>query len=160
MNKPKRYWLMKSEPEDFSIDDLERVGTEPWTGVRNYQARNFMRDSMQVGDQVFFYHSNTKVPGIYGIAQVASTPYPDPTQFDRKSKYYDPKATEEEPRWMLVDVGFVRKLRKPIPLSLIRTRSEQLGEDFHLVRKGARLSVMPVTASQWKILLSLEGKPA
>ena len=158
MNTPKRYWLMKSEPDDFSIDDLERVGTEPWTGVRNYQARNFMRDSMQVGDQVFFYHSNAKVPGIYGIAQVASTPYPDPTQFEKKSKYFDPKATREEPRWFLVDVGFVRKLREPIPLATIRTRSEQLGEDFALIRKGARLSVLPVSASQWKTLLALEGK--
>ena len=158
MNKPKRYWLMKSEPDDFSIDDLEQVGTEPWTGVRNYQARNFMRDSMQVGDQVFFYHSNTKVPGIYGIAEVASTPYPDPTQFEKKSKYFDPKATREEPRWFLVDVGFVRRLREPISLATIRTRSEQLGEDFALIRKGARLSVLPVSASQWKILLALEGK--
>ena len=157
MNKRMRYWLMKSEPEDFSIDDLERVGTEPWNGVRNYQARNFMRDSMQVGDQVFFYHSNTKVPGIYGIAQVASTPYPDETQFDTRSKYNDPKASREEPRWFLVDVGFVRKLDQPIPLSLIREHSEQLGEDFPLIRKGARLSVLPVTASQWKVLLGLEG---
>lgn len=158
MSKSKRYWLMKSEPEDFSIDDLERVGTEPWTGVRNYQARNFMRDSMQVGDQVFFYHSNTPVPGIYGIAEVASTPYPDPTQFEKKSKYFDPKATREEPRWFLVDVGFVRRLREPVSLATIRTRSEQLGEDFALIRKGARLSVLPVNASQWKTLLALEGK--
>lgn len=158
MNKPKRYWLMKSEPDDFSIDDLERVGTEPWTGVRNYQARNFMRDSMQVGDQVFFYHSNTKVPGIYGIAEVASTAYPDPTQFEKKSKYFDPKATQQEPRWFLVDVGFVRRLRAPVSLATIRTRSEQLGEDFALIRKGARLSVLPVSASQWKTLLALEGR--
>ena len=158
MNKPKRYWLMKSEPDDFSIDDLEQVGTEPWTGVRNYQARNFMRDSMQVGDQVFFYHSNTKVPGIYGIAEVASTPYPDPTQFEKKSKYFDPKASREEPRWFLVDVGFVRRLRAPVSLATIRTRGEQLGEDFALIRKGARLSVLPVSGSQWKTLLALEGK--
>ena len=158
MNKPKRYWLMKSEPDDFSIDDLERVGTEPWTGVRNYQARNFMRDSMQVGDQVFFYHSNTTVPGIYGIAEVASTAYPDPTQFEKKSKYFDPKATQQEPRWFLVDVGFVRRLRAPVSLATIRTRGEQLGEDFALIRKGARLSVLPVSASQWKTLLALEGK--
>ena len=158
MNKPKRYWLMKSEPDDFSIDDLERVGTEPWTGVRNYQARNFMRDSMQVGDQVFFYHSNTKVPGIYGIAEVASTAYPDPTQFEKKSKYFDPKATQEEPRWFLVDVGFVRRLREPVSLATIRSCREQLGEDFALIRKGARLSVLPVSGSQWKTLLALEGK--
>lgn len=158
MSKRKRYWLMKSEPDDFSIDDLEQVRTEPWTGVRNYQARNFMRDSMQVGDQVLFYHSNIKEPGIYGIAQVASTPYPDPTQFQKKSKYFDPKSTREEPRWMLVDVGFVRKLERPVLLSTIRSRSEALGEDFALIRRGARLSVLPVTAAQWKILLALEGK--
>lgn len=154
----KRYWLMKSEPEDFSIDDLERVGTEPWTGVRNYQARNFMRDGMQIGDGVLFYHSNCKVPGIYGLAEVASAPYPDPTQFDRQSKYFDPKASPEEPRWMLVDVGFVRRLAAPVTLEAIRGRSESLGEDFALIRKGTRLSVLPVGAAQWKILLAMEPK--
>jgi len=154
----KRYWLMKSEPEDFSIDDLARVGTEPWTGVRNYQARNFMRDGMQVGDEILFYHSNTQVPGIYGIASVASTAYPDPTQFQKRSKYYDEKATEETPRWFLVDVGFVRALAAPIALSEIREHSDALGEGFALIRKGARLSVLPVTAAQWKLLLSLEKK--
>ncbi|MEN1971907.1 EVE domain-containing protein [Luteimonas sp. MJ204] len=154
----KRYWLMKSEPEDFSIDDLERVGTEPWTGVRNYQARNFMRDGMQIGDGVLFYHSNCKVPGIYGLAEVASAPYPDPTQFDRQSKYFDPKASPEEPRWMLVDVGFVRRLAAPVTLEAIRGRSESLGEDFALIRKGTRLSVLPVGAAQWKTLLAMEPK--
>ena len=156
--KRKRYWLMKSEPEDFSIDDLERVGTEPWTGVRNYQARNFMRDGMQVGDGVLFYHSNCSVPGVYGIAEVASAAYPDPTQFVRKSKYFDPKATPDEPRWMLVDVGFVRRLAAPITLEAIRGRADALGEDFALIRKGSRLSVLPVTAAQWKILLAMEPK--
>ena len=154
----RRYWLMKSEPEDFSIDDLERVGTEPWTGVRNYQARNFMRDGMQVGDGVLFYHSNCAVPGIYGIAEVASSAYPDPTQFDGKSKYFDPKSTPEEPRWMLVDVGFVRHLAGPVTLEAIRGRSAALGEDFALIRKGTRLSVLPVTAAQWKVLLAMEPK--
>lgn len=158
MTMPKRHWLMKSEPNDFSIDDLERVGTEPWTGVRNYQARNFMRDQMQIGDPVLFYHSNTTVPGIYGIAEVASRPYPDPTQFDPRSKYFDPKATQEEPRWQLVDVRFVRRLQHPVSLQEIRGKTEALGEDFALIRKGARLSVLPVSASQWKILLSLENK--
>jgi predicted RNA-binding protein with PUA-like domain len=153
----KRYWLMKSEPEDFSIEHLQRVGTEPWTGVRNYQARNFMRQ-MQVGDGVLFYHSNTEVPGIYGIAEVATTAYPDPTQFDRKSKYFDPKATREQPRWDLVDVSFVRKLTQGIALDEIRAHAERLGEEFALIRKGSRLSVLPVTAAQWKILLSLEKK--
>lgn len=156
MTPRKRYWLMKSEPEDFSIDDLARVRTEPWSGVRNYQARNFMRDGMQVGDGILFYHSNTDVPGIYGLAEVASAAYPDPTQFQPKSKYHDPKSTQAEPRWMLVDVGFVRKLRGAIPLDLIREHADRLGEDFALIRKGTRLSVLPVTAAQWKILLSLE----
>jgi predicted RNA-binding protein with PUA-like domain len=155
MSTRKRHWLMKSEPGDFSIDDLQRVGTEPWTGVRNYQARNFMR-TMQPGDGVLFYHSNTEVPGIYGIAEVVGAAYPDPTQFQKKSKYYDEKATKEEPRWFLVDVGFVRKLKTPVSLDEVRRHAEALGEDFALIRKGTRLSVMPVTAAQWKILLSLE----
>lgn len=155
MSPRKRHWLMKSEPADFSIDDLQRVGTEPWTGVRNYQARNFMRD-MQIGDGVLFYHSSCEVPGIYGIAEVASAAYPDPTQFQKKSKYYDGKSSPEEPRWFLVDVGFARKLESPIPLEAIRARADALGEDFALIRRGTRLSVLPVTAAQWKILLSLE----
>ncbi|WP_058833952.1 EVE domain-containing protein [Luteimonas abyssi] len=156
MSARKRYWLMKSEPTDFSIDDLERVGTEPWTGVRNYQARNFMRNGMQIGDGILFYHSNTQVPGIYGIAEVATEAYPDPTQFERKSKYHDEKATREEPRWFLVDVRFVRKLHAPISLEEIRQQADALGEEFALIRKGSRLSVLPVTAAQWKILLGLE----
>ena len=156
--KRTRYWLMKSEPEDFSIEDLEQVATEPWTGVRNYQARNFMRDGMQPGDGVLFYHSNCKVPGIYGIAEVASRAYPDPTQYDRTSKYYDPKATPDEPRWMLVDVGFVRRFAAPVSLEAIRERVDALGEDFALIRKGSRLSVLPVTAAQWKVLLAMEPK--
>ena len=156
MSARTRYWLMKSEPTDFSIDDLKRVGTEPWTGVRNYQARNFMKDGMKVGDGVLFYHSNTEVPGIYGIAEVASPAYPDPTQFDRKSKYYDEKSTPEQPRWQLVDVKYVRTLKRPLPLDEIRAHADRLGEDFALIRKGTRLSVLPVTAAQWKLLLSLE----
>ena len=156
--KRTRYWLMKSEPEDFSIDDLQRVGTEPWTGVRNYQARNFMRDGMRVGDGVLFYHSNCAVPGIYGVAEVASAPYPDPTQFDAASKYFDPKASVEQPRWMLVDVGFVRRFDAPVALDAIRARADDLGEDFALIRKGTRLSVLPVTAAQWKTLLSMEPR--
>jgi predicted RNA-binding protein with PUA-like domain len=155
MSARRKYWLMKSEPEDFSIDDLQRVGIEPWTGVRNYQARNFMRQ-MQPGDGVLFYHSSTEVPGIYGVAEVASTPYPDPTQFQKKSQYFDEKSTQEQPRWDLVDVKFVRKLRRGIPLDEIRTHAERLGEDFALIRRGTRLSVLPVTTAQWKLLLSLE----
>ena len=155
MTARKHYWLMKSEPEDFSIDDLARVGEEPWTGVRNYQARNFMRN-MRLGDGVLFYHSNTDVPGVYGLAEVATTAYPDPTQFDPKSKYYDEKSTREEPRWDLVDVRYVRTLKRPITLDDMRAQAENLGEEFALIRKGNRLSVLPVTAAQWKIILSLE----
>ncbi len=149
-----RYWLMKSEPDDFSIDDLARVGTEPWSGVRNYQARNFIR-SMKIGDGVLFYHSSCEIPGVAGIGKVASDPYPDPTQFERKSDYFDPKSTREEPRWSLVDVGFVRKLRRVITLDELRAEADRL-DDFALIRRGNRLSVLPVTAAQWKLVLSLE----
>lgn len=155
MSTRRKYWLMKSEPGDFSIDDLARVKVEPWTGVRNYQARNFMRQ-MKPGDGVFFYHSNTEVPGIYGIGEVASLPYPDPSQFDRTSKYHDGKATPEQPRWDLVDVGYVRTLKRALPLVEIREHRDALGEEFALIRTGSRLSVMPVTPAQWKLLLSLE----
>ena len=149
-----KYWLMKSEPEAFSIDDLQRVGREPWSGVRNYQARNFMRQ-MAVGDGVLFYHSNTRVPGVVGVAEVACDAYPDPTQFQKKSHYYDPKATPEEPRWQLVDVSFKRKLSRIISLEQLRGVGDQLGE-FELLRRGSRLSVMPVSAANWKTILSLE----
>lgn len=157
MTARRRYWLMKSEPDAFSIDDLERVGTEPWTGVRNYQARNFMRNGMRVGDGVLFYHSNCAPPGIVGLAKVASQAYPDPTQFDAKSDYFDPKAMQEEPRWHMVDVAFDRKLARMLTLEEIKQHAEELGEDFPLVRRGSRLSVFPVSAAQWKFLLSLEN---
>ena len=158
MTARKRYWLMKSEPDAFSIDDLQRVGTEPWNGVRNYQARNFMRDGMQVGDGILFYHSNTKVPGIVGTATVASAAYPDDTQFNPKSDYFDPKASREQPRWYLVDVAFERKLAQVIALDEIKQHADALGEGFPLTAKGNRLSVFPVTAAQWKLLLSLEQR--
>ena len=153
-NTGMKYWLMKSEPEAFSIDDLQRVGREPWSGVRNYLARNFMRQ-MAVGDGVLFYHSNTKVPGVVGVAEVACDAYPDPTQFQKKSHYYDPKATREEPRWQLVDVSFKRKLSRIISLEQLRGAGDQLDE-FELLRRGSRLSVMPVSAANWKTILSLE----
>ncbi|WP_161963938.1 EVE domain-containing protein [Xanthomonas arboricola] len=156
MTARKRYWLMKSEPDTFSIDDLERVGTEPWNGVRNYQARNFMRDGMQVGDGVFFYHSNCKLPGIVGIAKVASAAYPDDTQFDPRSDYHDPKASREDPRWMLVDVAFERQLKRTISLDEIKQHADALGEGFPLIARGNRLSILPVTAAQWKLLLAME----
>ncbi len=156
MTKRRRYWLMKSEPDAFSIDDLQKVGTEPWNGVRNYQARNFMRDGMKLGDGVLFYHSNVKVPGIVGTATVASIPYPDDTQFDPDSPYFDPKSTREEPRWQLVDISFERKLRRIIPLEEIKEHADELGEEFALIRRGNRLSVFPVSAQQYQFLLSLE----
>ena len=156
MTARRRYWLMKSEPDAFSIDDLQRVDIEPWNGVRNYQARNFMRDGMKVGDGVLFYHSNTAVPGIVGIATVASEAYPDETQFDPKSDYHDPKSTREEPRWQLVDIKFERKLSRTISLDEIKGHADRLGEEFALIRRGNRLSVFPVSAAQFKYLLSLE----
>jgi predicted RNA-binding protein with PUA-like domain len=150
-----RYWLMKSEPEEFSIDILARVGCEPWSGVRNYQARNYMMKDMRVGDGVLFYHSNTAIPGIAGLAEVASAAYPDPTQFLKKSDYYDPASRPDEPRWWLVDVAFKRKLSRLIALDELRANADRL-DDFLLLRRGSRLSVLPVTAAQWKIILSLE----
>ncbi|MFZ2236972.1 MAG: EVE domain-containing protein [Dokdonella sp.] len=156
--KTRRYWLMKSEPEAFSIDDLERVGVEPWSGVRNYQARNFMRDGMQPGDGVLFYHSNCQPPGIVGLASVASTAYPDPTQFDSSSHYHDPKSTQEQPRWQLVDVKFERKLKRCLSLAELKAVPEL--DDFALVQRGSRLSVMPVAKSQYDFILGLEKKKA
>jgi len=155
MSNRKRHWLMKSEPDAFSIDDLQKVGVEPWNGVRNYQARNHMRQ-MQVGDGVLFYHSSCAVPAIVGIAKVASVAYPDPTQFEPKSDYFDAKSTREEPRWSLVDVAFERKLKRAIPLEEIKQHTDALGEGFALTQRGSRLSVSPVSAAQWKLLLSLE----
>jgi predicted RNA-binding protein with PUA-like domain len=145
---------MKSEPDAYSIDDLECDGREPWDGIRNYQARNMMRDEMNIGDEVFFYHSNCKEPGIVGIMKVASEPYPDPTQFDKKSKYYDPKSNEDNPRWCLVDVEFVRKLSRTITLAEIKAAKGLDG--LILTRKGNRLSIMPVEKKHWNKLLSLE----
>lgn len=151
------YWLMKSEPDAFGIEDLKSrpAKTEPWDGVRNYQARNFMRDNMKKGDEIFFYHSNCKVPGIVGIATVAGTPYPDPTQFDPDSDYFDPKSDPDDPRWILVDVKYKRRLKRILSLAEIKDHAEALG-DFALVRKGNRLSIMPVSAEQWDYLLGLE----
>jgi predicted RNA-binding protein with PUA-like domain len=149
-----KHWLMKSEPDTFSIDDLKRKKREAWDGVRNYQARNFMRDEMRAGDPVFFYHSNCAEPGIAGVAEVASDAYPDPSQFDPKSKYFDPGASRDNPRWMLVDVKFVRKLKRVITLDELKNHAEIA--DMRLLRKGNRLSVMPVEAPEWRYILELE----
>lgn len=148
-----RYWLMKTEPDEFSIDDLSKRKTEPWTGVRNYQARNFMRE-MKPGDGVLFYHSSCEIPGVAGIAEVATDAYPDPTQFDKKSDYYDAASKREEPRWSLVDVKYRRKLKRVIPLSELKDRKELDG--FALLARGNRLSVLPVTKPQWDFILGLE----
>jgi len=148
------YWLMKSEPDAYSIDDLERDGRDMWDGIRNYQARNMMRDEMRVGDKVFFYHSNCKEPGIVGVMKVAGKPYPDPTQFDPESKYYDPKSSEEDPRWMLVDVEFVRKLSRTITLAELKAHPGLDG--MILLRRGNRLSIMPVDKAHWALILDLE----
>jgi len=149
-----RYWLMKTEPDEFSIDDLARKKLEPWTGVRNYQARNYMRDGMQVGDGVLFYHSSCAVPGVAGIAEVASAAHADPTQFDRKSDYYDAGSRREEPRWLLVDVKFKRKLKRVITLNELKEKAEL--EGFALLSRGNRLSVLPLTKAQWDFILGLE----
>jgi len=147
---------MKSEPSEFSIDDLAQRPdqTEPWDGVRNYQARNMMRDDMKVGDSIFFYHSNCDVPGIVGIAQVKREAYPDPTAFDPQNKHYDPKSQPEKPTWLMVDVGFVRKLTRAITLAELKDKAEL--ESLALVRRGNRLSVMPMTEKQWHFILGLE----
>jgi predicted RNA-binding protein with PUA-like domain len=149
-----QYWLMKSEPDVFGIDDLERVGREPWDGIRNYQARNFMRDRMQVGDKAFLYHSNADPIGIAGIMRIASAPYPDPTAFDPEAKYYDPKSDPDNPRWQLVDVEFERKLKRVITLAELREHPEL--EGMALLRKGNRLSIMPVEPEHWEFILGLE----
>ncbi|MGD2081783.1 MAG: EVE domain-containing protein [Chromatiales bacterium] len=151
------YWLMKSEPDVFGIDHLkERPDrTEPWDGVRNYQARNMMRDEMKKGDLVFFYHSNTDEPGIVGIMKVVREGYPDSTAFDPETPYYDPKSDPDNPRWYMVDVQYVRHLNRKISLRELKQNADAL-EGLALIRKGNRLSIMPVTKEQWDYILDLE----
>ena len=147
------YWLMKSEPDEVSVDDALAApdATVAWTGVPGYQARNFMRDAMRVGDGVLFYHSSCAEPGIVGIARVASAPYPDPTQFDRKSPYYDAASKRESPRWVLVDVQVLRKTRT---LALAELRAIDGLQELVVLKKGNRLSVMPVDKTHWGLILS------
>ncbi len=147
---------MKSEPDEFSIDDLVHAPRRrtAWFGVRNYQARNFMRDAMKMGDGVLFYHSSCDVPGIAGIARVASRAYPDETQFERKSPYYDPKSKRDAPRWVLVDVELVKKTRL-MPLEEMRGYREL--QDMAVLRRGNRLSITPVTEQEWRFVLELLG---
>jgi len=148
-----RYWLMKSEPDDVSIDDLAKMPKQSvaWYGVRNYQARNFMRDQMSVRDGVLFYHSGCAIPGIAGIARVASVAYPDATQFNSRSKYFDPKATQETPRWFHVDVQLVKKINL-IPLSELRTHPQL--ERMRILQRGNRLSITPVDPAEWQFIES------
>ena len=148
------YWLMKSEPDVYGIDDLKRDKVEPWDGIRNYQVRNMFRDQMKVGDLAFFYHSNCKPPAVVGIMTIASEAYPDHTQFDPKSRYYDAKSDKENPRWLLVDVKYKRKLKREITLQELKGNKKL--EDFRLNQKGNRLSVIPVKKSEWDLILDLE----
>jgi len=146
----KQYWLLKTDAESYSIDDLKRDGTTAWTGVRNYQARNYMRDEMKAGDMALFYHSNTDIPGIVGICEIASGPIPDDTAFDPKDSHFDPKATDANPIWCAVEVKYVKHLKKPIPLEDLR-KTKGL-EGMKLLQKGSRLSITPVTEKEWKII--------
>ena len=150
-----KLWLMKSEPDVFSIDDLARDGRTSWEGVRNDQARNFMRDEMKVGDLVLYYHSNAEPSGIAGIARVAREAYPDPTQFDPKSDYYDAGSKKTDPRWLMVDVEFVEKLPEVIPLE--RLKSETALDGMLVIKKGQRLSVQPVEKEHFAHVLRMGG---
>jgi predicted RNA-binding protein with PUA-like domain len=147
-----KYWLMKSEPTDFSIDDLEKSKTIDWYGIRNYQARNFMRDDMSLGDQAFFYHSNCKTPGIVGIMEVCQLAYPDKLQFIKNHKYFDPKSDPENPRWLNVDVKFIKKT-KLLELQDIRTYNEL--KNMKILQRGNRLSITPVTPEEWDFINQL-----
>lgn len=156
INRQMQYWLMKSEPDVYGIDHLKRFKVDHWDGIRNYQARNFMRDDMNKGDLAFFYHSNCDEPGIAGIMEIAREAYPDHTQFDPDEKYFDPKSDPDNPRWFMVDVRFVRKLERVITLRELK--SYKTLADMRLVQKGSRLSIMPVTKRQWDFILKLERK--
>ena len=152
------YWLMKSEPDVYSIDHLaaEPGGVDHWDGIRNYQARNFMRDGMKVGDQAFFYHSNCKEPAIVGVMEIVREAYPDYTAFDPESNYYDPKSDPDHPRWLMVDVRFLRKFDRPVTLK--EMRAEPALQGMKLLARGNRLSVMPVTAREWHHILEMAGE--
>ena len=150
-----RYWLLKSEPSTYGIDHLKKDGTTAWTGVRNYQARNFMRDEMRAGDRAFFYHSSCEEPGIAGIAEVRGAAYPDGTQFDRKSPQYDAGATRDEPRWFNVDVKFVKKTRT---VTLPELRAQRELKNMQILKRGNRLSITPVTKAEWDCVMRMMEK--
>ncbi len=149
----KKYWLMKSEPDVFSIDDLKKNKKTHWDGVRNYQARNFMRDDMKIGDQVLFYHSNTDVPGVYGIAEIVKEGYPDFTAFDPEDKHYDPKSKHDSPTWIMVDIKFVEKFKNPASLDSIKENKKL--QNMKLVQRGNRLSVMPVAKAEFDEIVKM-----
>ena len=158
MSDERSYWLVKSEPDVYSLDDLKRDGTTYWDGVRNYQARNMMRDDMQPGDLVLYYHSNTKPPGIVGLAKVVKAGYPDPSQFDEDDSHYDPKSKKDDPRWFVVDVEYVAHFDKYLPLQDLKENEDLDG--MILLRKGNRLSVMPVDEPHFRRVLELAGYDA
>jgi predicted RNA-binding protein with PUA-like domain len=147
-----RYWLIKSEPTTYGIDHIAKDKTTSWGGVRNYQARNFMRDQMKVGDQAFFYHSNCDEPGIVGIVEVSAAAHPDETQFDKKSPYYDASSKREEPRWLNVDFKFVKKT--PL-VSLAELKKHKKLDKMRILQKGNRLSITPVDPDEWKYIVKL-----
>ena len=149
-----QYWLMKSEPDTYSIDDLQSFGVDHWDGIRNYQVRNFFRDQMQVGDQAFFYHSNCKEPGIVGTMEIMSKAYPDHTAFDPSEKYFDSKSDPENPRWLMVDVHYIRHLTRMITLGELR-QQKQIA-DMKLLQRGNRLSVLPLSKMEWQYILEME----
>ncbi|MCH1530707.1 MAG: EVE domain-containing protein [Gammaproteobacteria bacterium] len=149
-----QFWLMKSEPETYSIDDLKEFQTDHWDGIRNYQVRNFFRDQMKIGDKAFFYHSNCKEPGIVGLMEIASEAYPDHTAFDSKEKYFDAKSDPENPRWLMLDVNYIRHTKRNITLSELRDHSSI--KEMRLLQKGNRLSVIPMTKEEWEYILGLE----
>lgn len=148
------YWLMKNEPDDYSIDDLKRDKIEPWDGIRNYQVRNMIRDEMQKDDQAFFYHSNCDVPGIYGLMVINSDAYPDHTAFDKKAKYYDPKSKKDNPTWLMVDVKYKRKLKNVISLTELKSYKEL--SNMRVVQRGNRLSITKIDKKDWDFILKLE----
>ena len=149
-----QYWLMKSEPETYSIADLQEFKTDHWDGIRNYQVRNFFRDQMKVGDKAFFYHSNCKEPGIVGLMEIASKASPDHTAFDSKEKYFDAKSDPDNPRWLMLDVKYIRHTKRNITLSELREHESI--KDMRLLQKGNRLSVIPMTKNEWNYILGLE----
>jgi predicted RNA-binding protein with PUA-like domain len=152
------YWLMKSEPDVYSIDHLrsQKRRTDHWDGIRNYQARNFMRDQMKMGDLAFFYHSNCSEPAVVGIMEIVSAAYPDHTAFDPNEKHFDAKSDPDNPRWLMVDVKFKKKLKMPITLQAIK--AEKKLADMRLVQRGNRLSILPVTPGEWRHILKMAGK--